>query len=156
MLICQSSVLNIHVQYLGYGNLAPTNMFGRILMIFYGLIGIPMNGILLTQLGEFFGHVFVKAHQKYKSYKNGHSDYARKLTTFETGKVGLAAQIFAHLMPGFVMFIFFPAFLFSYYEGWTYDEAVYYAFVTLTTIGFGDYVAGQKTCFVTRTIIYVQ
>ncbi|XP_076760976.1 open rectifier K[+] channel 1 [Xylocopa sonorina] len=132
------------VSTIGYGNLAPTSMLGRILMIFYGLIGIPMNGILLTQLGEFFGHVFVKAHQKYKSYKHGHNDYyPRKLATFETGKVGLAAQIFAHLVPGFVMFIFFPAFLFSHYEGWTYDEAVYYAFVTLTTIGFGDYVAGQ-------------
>lgn len=145
MSICQSSI-DEYTCNIGYGNLAPTNMLSRILMIFYGLIGIPMNGILLTQLGEFFGHVFVKAHQKYKSYKRGHSDYyARKLTTFETGKVGLAAQIFVHLMPGFVMFIFFPAFLFCYYERWTYDEAVYYAFVTLTTIGFGDYVAGQKT-----------
>lgn len=134
------------VSTIGYGNLAPTNMLGRILMILYGLVGIPMNGILLTQLGEFFGHVFVKAHQKYKSYKHGRNDYyPRKLTTFETGKVGLAAQIFIHLMPGFVMFIFFPAFLFSHYEGWSYDEAVYYAFVTLTTIGFGDYVAGQNT-----------
>ncbi|CAK9825674.1 Open rectifier potassium channel protein 1 [Anthophora retusa] len=132
------------VSTIGYGNLAPTNMLSRILMILYGLVGIPMNGILLTQLGEFFGHVFVKAHQKYKSYKHGRNDYyPRKLTTFETGKVGLAAQIFIHLMPGFVMFIFFPAFLFSHYEGWSYDEAVYYAFVTLTTIGFGDYVAGQ-------------
>lgn len=133
----------LNIRNIGYGNLAPTNMLGRILMIFYGLIGIPMNGILLTQLGEFFGHVFVKAHKKYKSYKSDHNDYyTRKLTTFETGKVGLAAQIFAHLMPGFIMFIFFPAFVFSHYEGWSYDEAVYYAFVTLTTIGFGDYVAG--------------
>ncbi|XP_012136396.1 open rectifier K[+] channel 1 isoform X2 [Megachile rotundata] len=132
------------VSTIGYGNLAPTNMLCRILMIFYGLIGIPMNGILLTQLGEFFGRVFVKAHEKYKSYKHGRNDYfPKKLTTFKTRKVGLAAQIFVHLMPGFVMFIFFPAFLFSHYEGWSYDEAVYYAFVTLTTIGFGDYVAGQ-------------
>ncbi|XP_076641692.1 open rectifier K[+] channel 1 isoform X2 [Halictus rubicundus] len=133
------------VSTIGYGNLAPTTVLSRILMIFYGLIGIPINGILLSQLGEFFGHVFVKAHQKYKSYKhharNGYCP--RKLTTFETRKVGLAAQIFAYLTPGFVMFIFFPAFLFSHYEGWSYDEAVYYAFVTLTTIGFGDYVAGQ-------------
>ncbi|XP_076303483.1 open rectifier K[+] channel 1 isoform X2 [Lasioglossum baleicum] len=133
------------VSTIGYGNLAPTTVLSRILMIFYGLIGIPINGILLSQLGEFFGHVFVKAHQKYKSYKqNARTDYCpRKLTTFETRKVGLAVQIFAYLTPGFVMFIFFPAFLFSYYEDWSYDEAVYYAFVTLTTIGFGDYVAGQ-------------
>lgn len=132
------------VSTIGYGNLAPTNTLSRILMIFYGLIGIPMNGILLSQLGEFFGHVFVRAHRKYKSYKKQRNDhYTKKLTPLETRKAGLAAQIFMYLIPGFVMFIFFPAFLFSYYEGWTYDEAVYYAFVTLTTIGFGDYVAGQ-------------
>ncbi|XP_029034156.1 open rectifier potassium channel protein 1 [Osmia bicornis bicornis] len=132
------------VSTIGYGNLAPTNMLSRILMIFYGLVGIPINGILLTQLGEFFGRVFVKAHEKYKSYKQSRNDYyPRKLTSFETRKVGLAIQIFVHLLPGFVMFIFFPAFLFSYYEGWSYDESVYYAFVTLTTIGFGDYVAGK-------------
>lgn len=117
-------------------------------MIFYGLIGIPVNGILLTQLGEFFGQVFIKAHEKYKSYKNGQSssDYSsKKPTPFEMHKVGLAAQILMYLTPGFVMFIFFPALLFSYYEGWTYDESVYYAFVTLTTIGFGDLVAGNYT-----------
>ncbi|EFN84522.1 uncharacterized protein LOC105183149 isoform X2 [Harpegnathos saltator] len=132
------------VSTIGYGNLAPTNTLSRILMIFYGLVGIPMNGILLTQLGEFFSLVFVRAHRKYKSYKQSQPDYSpTKSTSLETRKVGLAAQIFMYLIPGFVMFIFFPAFLFSHYEGWTYDQAVYYAFVTLTTIGFGDIVAGQ-------------
>lgn len=28
-------------------------------------------------------------------------------------------------------------------EKWDYHLAVYYAFVTLSTIGFGDYVAGK-------------
>lgn len=36
-----------------------------------------------------------------------------------------------------------PACLFVLFEGWDYALAVYYAFVTLTTIGFGDYVAGN-------------
>lgn len=126
---------------LGYGNLAPTNMLSRMLMIFYAVVGIPMNGILLAQLGEFFSIVFIRAHQKYKSYKQ--DDCQKKLMPLETRKAGLAVQILMYLVPGFMMFIFFPAFLFSYYEGWDYDEAVYYAFVTLTTIGFGDYVAGK-------------
>lgn len=39
----------------GYGNLAPTTHLSRILMIFYGLFGIPINGILLANLGEYFG-----------------------------------------------------------------------------------------------------
>ncbi|XP_046422170.1 open rectifier potassium channel protein 1 [Neodiprion fabricii] len=131
------------VSTIGYGNLAPTNMLGRILMIFYALIGIPMNGILLTQLGDYFGNVFIRAHQKYKSYKNGPSDSQKRRIPLETGRAGLMAQILMYLVPGFVMFIFFPSFLFSYWEGWKYDESVYYAFVTLSTIGFGDYVAGQ-------------
>lgn len=38
----------------GYGNLHPTSGTGRILVLVYSLIGIPLNGIVLTQLGSFF------------------------------------------------------------------------------------------------------
>lgn len=119
-------------------------MLGRMLMIIYALIGIPINGILLAQLGEFFGQTFVTAVKRYKTYKQNQCDYSKKsLTSLEKRRFGLAMQILTYLIPGFFMFIFFPAFLFSHFEGWSYDEAVYYAFVTLTTIGFGDYVAGE-------------
>jgi hypothetical protein len=38
----------------GYGNLVPSSDLGRMLMIVYALIGIPINGILLATLAEFF------------------------------------------------------------------------------------------------------
>ncbi|KAJ8947910.1 hypothetical protein NQ318_005137 [Aromia moschata] len=46
------------VSTIGYGNLAPTTSFTRIFMIFYALIGIPINGIIMVTLGEYFGKSF--------------------------------------------------------------------------------------------------
>lgn len=39
---------------IGYGNISPNNTFGRIFMIFYALIGIPVSGILFSYLGDIF------------------------------------------------------------------------------------------------------
>ncbi|KAH0535692.1 hypothetical protein KQX54_018257 [Cotesia glomerata] len=129
------------VSTIGYGNLAPTKLSSRIVMIFYAIIGIPINGILLANLGDFFSSVFIKAHRNYKSYKEDDCQKKPK----ETKKFTFFFQILMYLIPGIVVFIFFPAFIFSYVEEWTYDQSVYYAFVTLTTIGFGDLVAGQNS-----------
>lgn len=57
----------------GYGNLAPTTHLSRILMIFYGLFGIPINGILLANLGEYFG---LQVNFRTNSYSNDFSFWA--------------------------------------------------------------------------------
>ena len=62
---------------------------------------------------------------------------------YDTTRLGLIAQIILYLVPGFTFFIFIPAVFIMIFEDWDYEVAVYYAFVTLTTIGFGDYVAGK-------------
>ncbi|XP_051578030.1 potassium channel subfamily K member 16-like [Myxocyprinus asiaticus] len=35
-----------------------------------------------------------------------------------------------------------PPLIFSYIEGWSYGEGFYFAFITLSSIGFGDYAIG--------------
>lgn len=37
------------------------------------------------------------------------------------------------------------AFIFRYYEEWSYFTSLYYCFITLTTVGFGDLVALQES-----------
>lgn len=49
----------------GYGNIAPTETFGRYFMIAYALIGMPVNGILYAYLGEYFGS---RVSMRYFSY----------------------------------------------------------------------------------------
>ena len=44
---------------------------------------------------------------------------------------------------GSLLFLVIPPLLFSYVEDWSYGEGFYYAFITLSTIGFGDYVVGE-------------
>lgn len=52
----------------------------------------------------------------------------------------MIAKIAALVIPGFIFFIFIPAFIFTRFENWDYFLAVYYSYVTLSTVGFGDYV----------------
>ena len=42
------------------------------------------------------------------------------------------------------VYIFLGAIVFSQWEGWSIDDSVYFCFVTLTTLGFGDMVPGQE------------
>lgn len=52
----------------------------------------------------------------------------------------MIAQITLTLVPAAVLLIFLPSCLFTYFEGWDYSVSVYYSFVTLSTIGFGDFI----------------
>lgn len=79
-------------------------------------------------------HQFITAHERYKAYKIATNK------NYIPHQLGLIAQIILYLIPGIVIFLFLPSLIFSYFEEWTYSVAIYYSFVTLSTIGFGDYV----------------
>uniref|UniRef100_A0A3Q4H081 Potassium two pore domain channel subfamily K member 16 n=1 Tax=Neolamprologus brichardi TaxID=32507 RepID=A0A3Q4H081_NEOBR len=42
------------------------------------------------------------------------------------------------------LFFIMPMIVFKQQEGWTYAEAIYYCFISLSTIGFGDFVADSN------------
>ncbi|GCB66148.1 potassium channel subfamily K member 2 isoform X1 [Scyliorhinus torazame] len=51
---------------------------------------------------------------------------------------------FIFILFGCLLFVAIPAIIFKHIEGWTALESIYFVVITLTTIGFGDFVAGES------------
>uniref|UniRef100_A0A667XS07 Potassium two pore domain channel subfamily K member 16 n=1 Tax=Myripristis murdjan TaxID=586833 RepID=A0A667XS07_9TELE len=109
------------VTTIGYGNLSPSTVSGQVFCVFYALCGIPLNLAFLKQLGK-----CLTIH----------------LGRLERGMVSLVLAVSLFLITGSLVFLVIPTLLFTYVEEWSYGEGFYYAFITLSTIGFGDYVVG--------------
>ncbi|XP_029442556.1 potassium channel subfamily K member 5-like [Rhinatrema bivittatum] len=114
---------------IGYGNIAPKTSPGRVFCVFYGLFGVPLCLTWISALGKFFG------------------GRAKRLGQFLT-KRGVSlrkAQIICtaiFILWGLLVHLLIPPFIFMVTEQWDYIEGLYFSFITIATIGFGDYVAG--------------
>lgn len=114
---------------IGYGNIAPKTPSGRVFCIFYGLFGVPLCFTWISELGKFFGG----------RAKHLGQYLTRKGVTLRKTQLSCTAVF---LLWGMLIHLVIPPFVFMTQEGWTYIEGLYFSFVTLTTIGFGDLVAG--------------
>lgn len=55
------------------------------------------------------------------------------------------------ILLGCLLFVAAPIVVFKEVEGWTLLESAYFVVITLTTVGFGDYVAGTQQ-FISRLL----
>ena len=53
-----STFYSLAFNFLGYGNIAPKTAWGRIVTIFYALVGIPLFLLWANQMGQFCANVF--------------------------------------------------------------------------------------------------
>ena len=97
----------------------------------YAIVGIPLCLIMFQSVGErlnYFASFCLQMFKKCLRLSN------REVNQTELVFIGGVLAI-AVITGG--------ASMFSHYEGWTYFDSIYYCVITLTTIGFGDYVALQ-------------
>nr|XP_026646919.1 potassium channel subfamily K member 17 [Zonotrichia albicollis] len=116
---------------IGYGNLSPSTAVGRIFSIVFALFGIPLNLVLLNEIG----HLMLLGVQRCAS---------RLEEVFHWQNKASFLMKTCALVTGLLLFLLLPPLLFSDKEGWSYEEGFYYSFITLSTIGFGDYVIGMN------------
>ncbi|MBN3279412.1 KCNKH protein, partial [Polyodon spathula] len=115
----------------GYGDMTPTTTHGQLFCVLFALVGIPLNVVVLNKFGKFMLSIEQRITTSYLSYVLFLQKTARVLIT------GISFLI------GMTLFIFIPAYGFHTFENWTYNESFYYTIITLSTIGFGDYVPGN-------------
>ncbi|XP_046851009.1 potassium channel subfamily K member 4-like [Xenia sp. Carnegie-2017] len=116
------------VTTIGYGHLAPTTNGGRVFCIFYALIGIPLTWMLLARLGYMIS----------SGVSSAISLFERQFLLREPSKVDLKSAMVTSLMA--LAMILFIAIVAHYTEKWSFFDGIYFGFVTLSTIGFGDLV----------------
>lgn len=116
---------------IGYGNIAPKTSSGRVFCIFYGLFGVPLCLTWISELGKFFG-----GRAKHLGQFLTKKGFSLRKAQFTCTAIFLLWGVLVHLV--------LPPLVFMSQEGWSYIEGLYFSFVTLTTIGFGDLVAGVE------------
>ncbi|XP_026088506.1 potassium channel subfamily K member 3-like [Carassius auratus] len=117
---------------IGYGHAAPSTDGGKVFCMFYALLGIPLTLVMFQSLGERI-NTFVK----YLLHR------LKKCLGLRNTEVSMANMVCIGLI-SCMSTLCVGAAAFSRYEDWSFFHAYYYCFITLTTIGFGDYVALQK------------
>ncbi|XP_078466487.1 uncharacterized protein LOC144729844 [Lampetra planeri] len=115
------------VTTIGYGNLSPATVGGKVFCIIFATFGIPLNVVVLNKVGQ----VILRG-----------LDWIAEVLR-KKGSIRLLTTM-AFVGLGFMIFVLFPAVIFMAVEGWSYTESYYFSFVTLSTIGFGDYVVGSN------------
>ena len=117
----------IAITTIGYGQLAPTTSHGQIFLCLYALFGIPIFLILVTETSTRITNAFDRF----------------VLSRLESERYRWIAIVIGFIA-GLIALIFIPAAIFGVIESWRYSTSTYFAFVTLSTIGFGDFVLANN------------
>ncbi|XP_049441038.1 potassium channel subfamily K member 4 isoform X2 [Epinephelus fuscoguttatus] len=120
---------------IGFGNLSPRTWYGQLFCVCYALVGIPMFGILLAGVGDHMGTVLRRA------VANIETLFLKRKVRPTTVRV-ISAVL--SILIGCLIFLAVPTVVFQKVEDWSFLESLYFVVITLTTVGFGDYVPGGR------------
>ncbi|XP_040581174.1 potassium channel subfamily K member 1 isoform X2 [Lepeophtheirus salmonis] len=122
------------VTTIGYGHQTPLSTEGKIFCIVYALVGIPMTLLLLSVIVE-------KMMVPSKQLLNWMMDKVGHIYTPFTIRL---IHLFMIIILVFIFLFIIPAIIFAKIESnWNMLDSIYYCFISLTTVGLGDFIPGD-------------
>uniref|UniRef100_A0A915HPP2 Potassium channel domain-containing protein n=1 Tax=Romanomermis culicivorax TaxID=13658 RepID=A0A915HPP2_ROMCU len=157
---------------IGYGNLAPATPLGRVVCCIYGLLGIPLLLVTTANCGSFISDCLRMLHRKLHPRidqqgaalpgitepdeannlidKLSEASETESEADDEPDEPVPASWVLAILL----IYVLLGTFLLPLFEPWSYFESLYFSLITITTIGYGDYVPlNRDYYFLTLTYI---
>ncbi|XP_034879343.1 potassium channel subfamily K member 6 isoform X1 [Mirounga angustirostris] len=130
---CQAAAAGCPLARAGYGYTTPLTDAGKAFSIAFALLGVPATMLLLTSLAQRLSLLLTRAPLSWLTVRWGW-DLRR-----------VARWHLVALLGGVVTVCFLvPAAVFAHLEeAWSFLDAFYFCFISLSTIGLGDYVPGE-------------
>lgn len=126
----ESKLLNGLFLSLGYGNIVPKTSLGRLFCVVYALFGIPGTCLTLKAVGDKIAELFTSLIITFEK---------RILKRPHPGKVETKVAITTIVITVLFLLPLLSLIVKVRHEQWSYIESFYLTFITLSTIGFGDY-----------------
>ncbi|KRY89704.1 TWiK family of potassium channels protein 7, partial [Trichinella pseudospiralis] len=142
---------------IGYGNVVPMTAEGRLLCIIFALFGCPLAIITIGNLGKFLSETVVFLYNKIQRGKmlliksiairfpllkglNNYDNFETTSLTYEDIVVDDTGISAFFVLSIFIFYNAAGALLFTSMERWSFMDSLYFCFISISTVGFGDFV----------------
>nr|VZI32219.1 unnamed protein product [Spirometra erinaceieuropaei] len=141
---------------IGYGNVCPHTTIGRVLTIGYCLLAIPLCTLVFSRISKIIVR-FLKAINLMTLESSGipvglRDAYSRADTTFDFSFLTCMALLVGYFSLSGVIYCWGIG---PTADEWSPFDAVYFSFISMTSIGLGDIVPTSETFLNVASLLYI-
>ncbi|KAK6058732.1 Ion channel [Cooperia oncophora] len=151
---------------IGYGYVAPYTFAGRLFGVIYCLIGIPLTLVTVANVAKFISETIFLIHyelwkywMRWKARRKGEEHIDEPLFTEDEDEQEILDRVKLIRFPPIVVFFFvflyglLASYLIQRKEQWSYVESMYFTFISILTVGFGDFRPSSNNLWTTLAVV---